>query len=564
MSMEMTARPSRIGSLVDRANKPILALILCLVLIGIFRFSLIDTGHFYWSDERCYLPTFAFVDALANGEWHVAAEELFDARRSIPAARPGFLLFSVFPVLAQRIINPMLGIHPQTPNYYDVACAFNVLVTLAITVCIFAIGRIWTGRPWYALLMALTYSLLCNANVWIRHQAPYPESLLLFLVALWLLSSAPRGKGHNTWRIVLAGVLSALGYACYPGHYVFVVINGVVALSLSRRRIVSGMLYSAGSLCVIAILELLSWTVGRSYLMDQRALASSATMGDPKEGFVFLWHYLRDVEGVVGVLLIALFGWFAVLFVRRSQLSIPPVARAAILTAVAGYIFHASMGVFFGKMVFYGRVLMIYLPFLVGGAVLAIMHLKHVAIRRVAVGSLLLASVYSFATFATQYSRIVYPAEFLQETMTRLERDIIYPPNVLWGYVSGQWESTVEYYDPDMVNVTDSKPKGSDVYTWLAAHDDAVASGAQFIAVNTKFMWYIRSRYDRFEHPEGYQLIAEAPHASLLAASGFEGSKPWERNRIRKRQYSMRIYQRTPVQKALTMGGSGGHVGADE
>lgn len=531
--------------------------LLLLIALGTYRMTLIDRGHFYWGDERCYLPAFAFVDSIAGGEWRSAVEELFDARRSIPAARPGFVLFSVLPVLAQRAINPPLGIDPHTPEYYDVACTFNVLVTLAITVCIFAIGRIWTQQPWFALLMALTYSLLCNANVWIRHQAPYSESLLLFLVALWLLSSTARGEARSVWLIVLAGVLSALGYACYPGHYAFVVINGVVALAQPRRCIVSGMLYSAGSLCVIGILERLSWSVGRSYLSDLRALSSSVTMGDPKEGYVFLWHYLRDVEGVVGVLLIALFCWFAVLFVHRGRMPIPPVARAAMLAAVAGYLFHASMGVLFGKMVFYGRVMMIYLPFLVGGAILAVLHLRRVAIRRVAVCALLTASVYSFGTFATQYNRIVYPAEFLQATMTRLGRDVIYPPNVLWGYVYGDLEQTVEHFDPDLVSVTDSRPDGCDVYTLLAAHDDAAASGARFIAVNTKFMWYIRGRYDRFEHPAGYKLVAEAPHPSLLAASGYEGSMPWERNRVRKRQYTMRIYERISDRVRLTRSSEG-------
>ena len=527
-------------------------LVVFLVLLAAFRFTLIDRGHFYWGDERCFQPASSFVDAVAAGEWTEAGIELFDARRDPPAARPGFVLFSVLPVLAQRAINPALGISPNSLSYYDVASGFNVLVTLAVTLCIYALGCVWTGRPWFALLMALVYSLLCNANIWIRHQMPYPESLLLFLIALWLISTSPIEKGRGHGWILFAGVLSALGYACYPGHYAFVVINGITAMARPGRCIKCGALYGVGSACVMGTLEALSWTVGQSYFSDLRALSGSITMGDPKEGFVFFWHYLRDVEGVVGVLLLALFVWFVILLLRRNRMPIPPAARAAMIAAIAAYLFHASMGVLFGKMVFYGRIAMIYLPFLVGGATLALVYLDRVALRRIGVAALTTASIFSFTFFARSYSRVVYPADFLHDTMTQLDRNVTYPPNALWGYVYGDYEKTVEYVDAELVSITDSRPDGSDEYVLLASHADARASEAQYIGVNLKFMWYIRERYDRFEPPDDFELVAQALHPEVIPASGYEGRKPWERTRIRDRQYMMRIYQRKSQPARLT------------
>ena len=534
------------------AQCPKACLVVLLVLLAAYRFTLIDRGHFYWGDERCYQPASAFVDAFAAGEWTDAGIEMFDARRDIPAARPGFVLFSVLPVLAQRAINPALGISTDSLSYYDVASGFNVLVTLAVTLCIYALGCVWTKRPWFALLMAFVYSLLCNANIWIRHQMPYPESLLLFLIALWLISSSPTEKGRGRGRILFAGVLSALGYACCPGHYAFVVINGITAMSRSGQRIKCGALYCMGSACVMGMLEALSWTVGRSYFSDLRALSGSITMGDPKEGFVFFWHYLRDVEGIVGALLLALFCWFAVSLLRRDRMPIPPAARAAMIAAIAAYLFHASMGVLFGKMVFYGRVAMIYLPFLVGGATLALVHLDRIALRRIGVAALATASVISFVSFARSYSQVVYPADFLHDTMTQLGRNVTYPPNSLWGYVYGDYEKTVEHVDAELVSVTDSRPDGSEDYVLLASHADAHASDAKYIGVNLKFMWYIRGQYDRFEPPDDFDLVAQALHPEVIPASGYEGRKPWERNRIRNRQYMMRIYQRKSQPARLT------------
>ncbi len=527
-----------------RLGHPLVWFTFLLLCLACYRFSLIDRGHFYWSDERCYLPAAKLVDAVMGGDYRVATEHLFEARRNVPPARPGFVLVSVLPVLGQRLVGTLAGIDPQTPRYYDVACAFNVLVTLGVTCCLFALGRLWTGSAWFALLIAVVYSLLCGANVWIRHLVPYQTSLLFYLLALWLLSSKQESGKQGIARVVIAGLLTALGYSCYPGHYAFVVINAAVALTPSQRRTLSVVVFGLCLATVIGVFELLARLGGSSYIQDLKSLSESVTMGYPKEGYTFVWHYLRDVEGAVGVILFALFWGFVAFVLWRRRVKVPLVARAAICAAIGCYLFHASMGVFLGKMVFYGRVLMVYLPFMVGGAVLALIHIRFRTLRRVCVCSLLIASVYSFVGFASEYSRIVYPAEFLQNTMTGLGRELTYPANVLWGLVDGNQDDTVESFDPMLTTVADSRPDGCDQYVLLASHPAARESDTRFICVNLKYMWYIRQRYDRFAPPAGYTLVAEALHPEVLPATGYEGRKPWERKRIRQRRYTMRIYER--------------------
>lgn len=524
--------------------RPLLVLGILILVLGAYRLTLIDTGHFYWGDERCYLQATDVVDALGRRDSGAAAVSLFDAGREPPPARPGFVLLSTLPVLAQRAVGALFGIDPQTLHYFDTASVFNVLVTLGISACMFGLGRAWTGNAWYGLLVAAVYSLLCNANVWIRHMVAYPLSMLCFLSALLLLSTKLSTADRGTGRVAAAGALSALGYACYPGHYAFVLINAAVAVARSKRRWAPVAGFGLASVAVLGVFEGLARFGGRSYLADLRSLSGPITMGDTREGYLFGWHYLRDAEGVVGVLLMGLFLGFSTLVLWRRRTRVPMVCRVAVAAAIAGYLFHATLGVVFARMVFYGRVLMVFLPFVVGGAVLALMHMRRPALRRVCVGGLSAASLVSFVTFARDYDRIVYPGEFLQETMTRRGRDITYPPNVLWGFVRGRLDETVEALDHQLVMVADPRPDGSDAFVLLADHEAARRARPRFIGVNFKYMWYVRQRYDRFVPPAGYTLVAEALHPEVFRAGWYEGRKPWERWRIAERQYTLRLYER--------------------
>ncbi len=521
-----------------------------LVSVGSYRLTLIDEGHFNWGDEDRFLSASDLVDAVANGAYRDAIVHLFEARRSVPPGRPGFVLVSTLPVAAQRATGVLMGIEADTPQYYDVASAFNVIVSLGITCCVFMLGRIWTGSPWFALLMAAVYSLLCNANVWIRHMVPYPESLLLGLLALWLVSA--RGGADSLCRVALAGLLTGLACACYPGHYAFVMINAAVVFVISDHRIAKLMTFGLGCTTTIAIFEALSGLVGRSYLEELQLLSGAINMGDPREGYVFVWHYLRDVEGIVGILLFGLFGVFILRILWRRNVRLSPAPRVAMLAAIGCYLFHASMGVFVGKMVFYGRILMVFLPFVVGGAVIVLAHIEPPRIRRWCVGALMAASMISFGQFASTYVRVVYPAEFLQKTMAGLGREILYPPSALWGMLNADPTATIERFDPELMMVADTRPEGSDTYVHLASHRVAHGQRPRFICVNLKYVGYVRDRYDRFVPPDGYALIAEAPHTELFPAGWYEGRKPWERRRIHERRYTMRIYERTDGGERVT------------
>ena len=61
----------------------------------------------------------------------------------------------------------------------------------------------------------------------------------------------------------------------------------------------------------------------------------------------------------------------------------------------------------------------------------------------------------------------------------------------------------------------------------------------------SRTMAYIWEKDHRFSPPDGYRIVAEAVHPNAFPATGYEVRRPWERRRLRQRQYAMRLYERS-------------------
>ncbi len=529
-----------------------IALCCFLALLGAYRLTLIRTGHFFWGDEIRYLRAGELIDDVGRGDYVSAAGRLFQS-----LGRPGFILISVVPTWLSRIVYPdaLSNVNPLAP--YDAAAIFNVVVSLGITIAIYALARAWRMRGGYALLAAVTYSLLAQSNVWIKHLVPYNESLLLSLIALWLLSRKTCTDPKSFRWITLAGGLSAFAFATYPGHYMFVVINFVCAAfalpaGSEESRLEDVQPHPPGSprfkrtfaFCIgagfgVLIFECLAQYAGTTWIGSTSQF--SPTMGLFSEGYVFAWHYLINAEGSVGLILAVLFVLFSgrAVYYRRMD-----SAAVAILIAIACYLIHATLGVVFHKTVFYGRILLMYVPFVVIGAVLAIEGIRSVAVRRIATCMILLATCYSFVQFAWSYSKLTYPADFWYDAVAVDSNAKLLSPDELYGSRDGSPFGLSHQTDQWFSMVADTQPDGSNAYVPLANHHDEELGKSQLIGVNIRWMFYISEKNDRFHAPPSHTLIAEAKHPLAFPPLQFEGFRPCERKRVQERQYSMRIYQR--------------------
>lgn len=529
-----------------------------LAVIGGYRLTLVDSGHFYWADERCYLPVYDLLTGLQQGRLGPAIHALFHADGPVPPARPGFIGVSLLPAIVQRIWNDWFLVAPDSLASFDVVCVFNVATSLGLSWIAFALVQSWTGSMPWGLLAALVSSLSSTGNVWIRHLVPYQYSALFLLGGLLLITRCSATQERSRGSDIIAGVLTGLGFACYPGHYLIVVLNAVLVFALAGRRFRSLVEFGVAAAGVLLLFEGLAQTVRRSYFGDLCRLSETVSMGDANEGFLFLWRYLREVEGAAGIAILILFLIGAIVALRYPS-RFPRAATLTMLVAIGCYALHAVLGLITGRTVFYGRLLLPFTPILAGGAVMAIVQLRSRRLRTVSTILLLAAVLFSFGRFAMAYANVAYPADFLQETMAKIGRGIHDRADSLWGRFDGTTRDTAESIDDDLILVADPRPEGSSAYAFLSSHADATQSARRFVAVNFRFIWYIPETQNAFAPSEEYQLIAEAPHPETLAPFWFEGRKPWERRRLEERQYTLRVYERkfTPKPDDLTKASRG-------
>jgi len=516
--------------------------VVLIIGLGGYRLSLIHTGRFHFGDERKYkLATFA-VDELARGDVRAAVARVSD---SYGGGRPGFVLLGMIPATLQHAAEKHGLVSRYKLEYFLIPAVFNVLVTLVIALVIFLLGRRWTGSDRTALAATVVYSLLFNTSAYVRHLVPYDESLALFLWALLIITCEESLPAHPVRRGILAGVLSGLGFACYPGYYAFPVILAAVCLSAPTRRAARLAAYAVSSAAVLGAFEILSRVGGSSYLSQLSGLSSTITMGDFEEGYAYAWRYLKDVEGAAGVMLLVLFGIFVALIVWRRNCGLSPTLRVAIPVALGCYLWHATMGTVLHYMVFYGRIVHMYVPFLVLGAVAALTRLPRRNLRQAGFAVLLVVSFASFVPTARRYSSLTYPGELFELTVAQCGLPIGDAARRLWVRSGGRIDHPAVPDHPLVIMVMEEWPDGMKGYIHVASHQAARNSNADFILVNMNWMFLPDRKDEAFVPPSSYKIIEEAVHPNNFPGNAYEAYGPEQRERLKQRFYYMRIYQRS-------------------
>lgn len=522
-----------------------------MILISVYRLSLVDRGHFYWGDELRFLRAHDAISDLAGGHPRAAVARQFEA-----LGRPGFVLWSLAPAAVQRVWCAFAGADWRNLDSFDTACVFNVLVSAAVSLLVYSIAARWLSSRWHAVVAAVVHALLAVSNVWIRHFVPYEMSLAWSLLGLRLLLAGVQGERADLR--VMAGAASALSFVTYPGHYAFVMINGAMAVATARRRVRSVAGFALGGLSVAVLFEAAARWSGARWLAAFGEF--SPTMGLFSEGFVFAWRYMVTAEGVVGApllvlaIVVMLHAAGQRLQAVRSLGSTTQVADAVpddgtnrtsfqwvILAAAACYLAHAAMGVVFQKSVFYGRVWLMYVPLVVIAAVASVATLRRAAFRRLGLGALVAAAVVSFGGFALPYAKLSYPNDMWNAAMIARGGNPIRAVDEFYGSRDGSPAGVLPWNHSDVAMVADTIPEGIDAYIHLDAHAEAASRRPELVGVNLRYMFYVAQRWDRFEPPEGYASLATAPHPHSFPAMLFEGFRPCERDRVRTRGYQMKV-----------------------
>jgi len=478
--------------------------IIFFILLAVFRLSLTTTGHQYWPDEGRYNNSFTILEKLGSGEFMSAVSTFFDAR-----GRPGFVFLSLIPAAIQIFLAKIGFISPDSLHYYDVTSIFNAVSTLVMALMFYNILLILVKDQKLCLLGTVVYCLLCNTNIYIRHLLPHDLALFPFFVALLLILRANPDLKIST--AIICGLLSAFGFLTYSGYYLFVIIIAAVIFFTARKKIKPIFFYFLSAGLSLVFLEVISRAAGNSFFKNSIGVSGDVTQGSFEEGYTFLLKYLVQVEGVIGIALIALF--FVYVFFVMWKKSSP--LRLAFIMLVLGYLLHATLSVFFHEMVFYGRILHMYMPFFVIAAIMVIEYIPIKKAQTILAGIIIVLSLVSFTKFAHQYSRLDYPEDFRDKYLSSIPKKFI------------------------------CKASEAKLFNKIPM-ERCLALG-----VNAEYLYPIPS-WVLPVNPEPKLIpYQKALHPINFSAHQFEGFAIRERERIRKRKYEMRLYLRPFVYASL-------------
>lgn len=489
-------------------------LILFFIGLIVIRTSFVFDGHLYWIDELRYLNAFMVLHYGQEGMWPEALFFLFNAH-----GRPGYVLLSVVPMALQLLVQRMNWISVGNPAFFEtlldsrmprnfnpdfflIPSLFNMITTCLLSFIFYKIARIFLGEKKYAFWAVVIYSLLANSNYYIRHLVPYTYALVFYLWALHIILR--NGPAISYVQAIKAGLLSAFAYATYPTFVLLLGINGLAVFFLSKSRIRLSAVFITALSFILGCLEWLSRFSGRSYFNNSLQLSGSVNQGSFEEGYLFVFNYLWQVEGAVGGMLLVFFLFFLV----RSFFKCSPVWKVIFGALIAGYLAYATAGVFLKKVVFYGRIIHMYMPFIVLGAFAAIEHMHNKVFKKVILISVVAASVISFITFVKPFYATEYPQGFKHKYLSLFSSE-------------------------DLYEMTEIRP-------W----DENGATQMPIVLVNTAYLYPIWEDQYPIQETDlpGKKLLAISSNPLNLPVYQFEGHTLEERRRLKERRYDMRIY----------------------
>jgi len=498
--------------------KNIPAIYVFLSLLAIIRFCFLGKGALGITDEWRYDESLRLLSYLSSNNWYDAINTVCSTQ-----GRPADVLARLPDAFLQTLFYKLSGKPIYHPDSLIIPTSINVIITLIITFVFYRISCIIAKKTHYAIFATILYATLANNNLYIRHILPYDYSLLFFLLSFYLLIS-----NYQTTRLFfVSGILTAYSFALYPGYYVGVVIISILFFytissdisSISKKILAFGL----GAFSVALFFEALHQIVDRSYFLNLISLSNTIIQGSFDEGFIFIFRYLIENDYLAGGLLILsnLFliniGIFRLL--RQPNHIKLTFIHIALLSALACFIFHASMTFFFHKMVFYGRLIHFYLPFVVWATLLTFQIIR---INRTGYLLLAFSSTISFALFCYGFYQIAYPRDIAANNKL---------PVYFGDPLIRKMEKTSSvFYESGYVGfgIVGTPPKEI----------------SQLVLVNFAYFYPLEVDFSEYMPNKNEKLIYKATHFQSFRPYTFEGFNPEERIRAENRNYQIKIYRR--------------------
>lgn len=347
-------------------QKSLLAAIIVLLFGG--RLLLIHKGFLEDTDEYSFLFLIVHFDELIAFNVNAWTNTMFHASSTMPET-----FIRLIQILFLKAYATLLNIPVTSAKALSLIGFFNALISVFNLYLFYRILIRLKFTPAIALAGMVLLGCTLNFNLYIRHILPYETGLMFQLLALYTLLKNPSSL-KNT---LISGTLSAFGFANYFGYFMFVfVLLGFILLEKApyRSKLKKSAAFLAPFVAITLLIELLSQMAGDSYIMHVLLFSDTVIQGSPSEGLIYLFKYFLQVEKLMGLALICLFSLgFAMKIFKKER----DAQFNLMILSMLAYLIFGSYVYFSEKMVFYGRVLHMYYPFVVMGVIYFLAQFRH-------------------------------------------------------------------------------------------------------------------------------------------------------------------------------------------
>ena len=341
-------------------------LFLSIILVTGIKLFLIGNGFLNFPDEWRHIASGHVLKHIQNGEFENAIQTIFSTQ-----GRPVDTIIKTIPNSLQYISAKIFDLeYYESDNSYPLFL-FNFFIFCLILLVHFKVSNLFLKNQIWSLFSVLVFSCLTNSYMYLRHAFPYDCSLLILYYLLYKVLKITSEDSFTSKKVYFLGFFAFTGYLSYPGYFLFYAMLGLIFffnnLNFDKSKIITRIkcsaVYVLGSLTCLAIFELISRSVGVSYLESSRELSGTLNQGSFEECFIFLFKYLLEIEKLTGVLLIfgIIFFTYLVFKTLSTKKRINSLQKVFIITAFILLLF-AGAGFYFQKVVLSGRVIHQFFP----------------------------------------------------------------------------------------------------------------------------------------------------------------------------------------------------------
>lgn len=487
-------------------------LIAFVIILFVLKLAYLGVGAYAITDEWRYDLVFSLIEAIKQVNYEKFSKVLVDTN-----GRPGELFirlpFAIIQILWYKLTGEPVSYSNFIPQFH------NYIVVFLNTVLVYKICHNYGKGIQYnkiaSLICVIIYCALLNHGFYVRHLLPYDNALLFFLIALYHITQK---NNPSYW---LTGVFIGLGFSIYPGYFLFVgILMSAILIKSSLINNLKNLLKAGiGALLVLAFWEAITNIGGYSYISSLKTLSGTITQGSFEEGLIYPFLYLWQVESITGIaLVINIF----LLFSYKRNCFTSDYTDTVIKLGFLFLIAYALQCYFLQKMVFYGRILHMFMPLLILSVYPVIMSLTN----KVNKEKFLLVS-FLIITFIV--------IDFIVKSVTFTK--ISYPRDILLSYGINKWEDT------SLITEKSNNRNFSFEIDNVAYRPDV-----QLLADKYKNLLFINFAYfhpvslSRYEEVNSDSLIFASPHFQSHYVYSYEGLSYHEREFLRNKRLQLKIF----------------------